>query len=110
MCLSPGKWSDQGYQLLSQFSYQRAYYHSACGDNLNYPPYYVEDATTWDGGMEIGNNMSNEPSEPQYEIVQAPGSTFTRDTNSAFTYQSAYSAFGASLTAQSGFSTDVKEG
>ena len=105
-----GQWPNQGYQLLSKFSYERIYFQSACGDNVNFPPYYLVKPTAWDGSMITGQNVSTEPSpNSQYVDAQGPNTGFVRNSGTAFDYRNAFNAFGASLTAQSGFSTNVQE-
>ncbi len=107
--LSPGQWANQGYQLLSDFSYERIYFQSACGDNTAFPPYYLVKATAWDGGLILGQNVSSEPPPNQYTNTYVAGTLFGRSSHTAYNYGGAFHAFGASLTAQSGFSQYVKE-
>ncbi len=101
------QWYDTGYQLLSEFSYQRLEYYNVCA---GYAPYYLVDATQWDGGLKVGANVGGNDGNPnQYTDWFAPGSTFTRSQNSAWRYNAAVTTpWGASLTAQSGYSQYVE--
>lgn len=101
------QWYDTGYQLLSEFNYQRLYYYNVC---VGYSPYYLVNATQWDGGMTVGAYVGGNDGNPnQYTAWFAPGTTFTRDQYSAWEYNAAVSTpWGASLTAQSGYSQYVR--
>jgi hypothetical protein len=101
------QWYDTGYQLLSEFSYQRTEYYNLCA---GYAPYYLVEATQWDGGISVGANVGGNDGHPnQYTDWFPPGSTFTRTQGSAWRYNVAVTTpWGASLTAQSGYSQYVE--
>lgn len=102
------QWYDAGYQLKSEFSYERLYYYNVC---VGYSPYYQAEATQWDGGILVGNNVSGNDGKPNQYVTQvAAGGKFTRSSNAAWRYSGAVSpGWGVTLSAQSGFSTYVTE-
>jgi len=105
---------DTGYQVKTEFTYDKYEWQQYCaGVPTGAAPYYTVEANTWDGGMEWGANVSqydgHEASYSQYAIEEYPNSTFTRSSNTAYTYSAGVSVFGATLSATSGFSQYVQE-
>ncbi len=102
-----GQWADNGYVLESQFEYVKYHWYSQC---TGYEDKYTVDATQWDGGLIVGANEGSWDNNPtSFTDLYAPGANFSTSSESAYNYGGAVSVFGASLSAQSGFSSYVKE-
>jgi hypothetical protein len=98
-----------GYKLRSNFHYKK-YYRSwipgACGGSN----YYYAQGTAWNTGSALGDDvhsLDNSCSTSPYKQSYAPNSDFQRESYNATWFTAAASAFGATLRAQSGFSTYV---
>jgi hypothetical protein len=97
-----------GYKLRSEFHYKKYRTEDGC-DGITY---YEVKATSWNAGQEYGSGIhyyDHHCLDDYYEYRARfyPGNTFTREDSESVTFGGAASAFGASLTAQSGFSSNV---
>jgi len=65
-------------------------------------------ATQWDGGLQDGAYVGSSDNSPnKYTIALTPAEKWSRISNAAYTYSAAASVFGATISAQSGFSNTV---
>jgi len=98
-----------GYKLRSNFHYQkfyRSWIPAGCGGSN----YYIVKASSWNTGMALGDNvhdLDNHCSTSPYTQGYLPNSDFQRVSSNATWFSGAFSAFGFSARAQSGFSSYV---
>ena len=96
-----------GYQILGLFHYGLSDLVGTCtGDTHN----NIVLGISWDGALKLGNYVGNWDNHPNGYTVKYPsGADFSRTTGSAYSYSGAVTVFGASLNAESGYSTTVDE-
>lgn len=93
-----------GKQLKTQFHYLKQRFYCVA-----WTSYYRVIASQWDGGMQIGNDVSSGDNHPNQWKQPYPGqSQFTRSSGSAYNYSGAVCVLGVCLNASSGFSTNVE--
>jgi hypothetical protein len=102
--------SEYGYRLLSNFTFQKT--KTVCVGIPGLPPEYKIKVKSWNGGATLGQNVHNLDHQcrtkyPANVVSFAPGTKFDRSANSAVNYKAGVTIFGISLSAKSGYSTDV---
>ncbi len=93
-----------GHQIKTQFHYLKQK-QSGC----NHPTWYRVIASQWDGGIQIGADVSSWDNHPNQWKQAYPGrSEFLRSSGTAYNYGIAVNVFNINLNATSGFSTNVE--
>jgi hypothetical protein len=93
-----------GKQLKTEFHYLKQRFYC-----IVWTSYYRVVASQWDGGMQIGNDVSSGDNHPNQWKTSVPGQDqFLRSSNTAYNYSGAVCVFGVCLNARSGFSINVE--
>jgi hypothetical protein len=93
-----------GHQLKTEFHYLKQRYYC-----IIWTSDYRIIASQWDGGMQIGNDVSSWDNRPNQWKQSYPGqSQFGRTSGTAYNYSAAVCVFSVCLNASSGFSTTVE--
>jgi hypothetical protein len=98
-----------GYKLRTNMHFKKIYHDwtiPGCGGH----PFYSSQASSWNSGSAIGDNvhsLDNHCASSPYKLSYVPNGDFQTTTETATWFTGAASAFGASLRAQSGFSSYV---
>ncbi|MFN8076791.1 MAG: hypothetical protein U0Q15_15425 [Kineosporiaceae bacterium] len=109
-------WADRGpiwrYPLKTQFTYHKYEYitDANCGGASGSKTYYKAQVARWDGGATVGASLTNQYAyctTSTNRVDYSPGTRLARSSYRAYTYDGAVAVFGASLTAKSGYSTNV---